>query len=121
MKIATYNVNGIRAALSKNLLDWMDRTEADVYCLQEVKAEPGQLDLEPFRQRGYEVHWHHAVKKGYSGVALITRRQPKQIVTGCGYDLYDNEGRVLRADYDNCSVMSVYMPSGSSGELPQGL
>ena len=119
MKIITYNVNGLRSALSKGFADWLQAVQPDVVCLQEIKIQADQLDSALFQALGYEVYLHPAVKKGYSGVAILTRIKPDQVVVGCGMPQYDNEGRVLRADYGDVSVLSVYMPSGSSGELRQ--
>lgn len=119
MKIITYNVNGIRSALSKGWIDWLKATDPDVVCLQEIKANPEQLDLGTFEALGYHAYWHPAIKKGYSGVAILSKKAPDKINYGCGIDKYDCEGRVLRADYGEVSVMSVYMPSGSSGEERQ--
>lgn len=120
MKIVTYNVNGIRAAMKKDLIGWIKATDADVICLQEIKASPDQLlDLLLIEQLGYEHYWYPAEKKGYSGTAILTRITPKHIEYGCGEPDYDREGRMIRADFDSCSVMSAYFPSGSSGELRQ--
>jgi exodeoxyribonuclease-3 len=115
-RIVTYNVNGIRAALSKNWMDWLKAANPDIICLQETKANPEQLDLTLFEAAGYKHYWHSAQKKGYSGVAILTKEQPDNIVYGCGIQKYDDEGRVLRVDYGDNSIMSVYMPSGSSGD-----
>ncbi|PWK17841.1 exodeoxyribonuclease-3 [Arcicella aurantiaca] len=120
MKILTYNVNGIRSALTKGFADWLKATNADMICLQEVKAEEHQIDKAIFEEMGYQVYWHHAEKKGYSGVAILTKITPKNIVHGCGIEIYDREGRVLRTDFEDFSLMSVYMPSGSSGDERQG-
>ena len=118
-KIITYNLNGLRSALSKGWLEWLQSTNADVVCLQEIKVTPDQLDLSLFTNLGYETYWYPAQKKGYSGVAILTRIKPDNVAYGCGMKIYDDEGRVLRADFGDTSVMSVYMPSGSSGELRQ--
>ena len=120
MKILTYNVNGIRSAMSKGFADWLKATNADMICLQEVKAEEHQIDKAIFEEMGYQVYWHHAEKKGYSGVAIFTKVTPKNVVHGCGIEIYDREGRVLRTDFEDFSLMSVYMPSGSSGDERQG-
>ena len=120
MKIITYNVNGIRSAISKGFVDWVKATDADMICLQEVKAEEHQIDKAIFEELGYEIHWYAAEKKGYSGVAIFTKVKPTKIVHGCGIEIYDREGRVLRTDFEDFSLMSVYMPSGSSGEERQG-
>jgi exodeoxyribonuclease-3 len=118
-KIITYNVNGIRSALSKGWLEWLRSTNADVICLQEIKAHPEQLDLTLFEGAGYRHFWYPARKKGYSGVAILTKEVPCHIEYGCGIEKYDDEGRVLRVDFGAVSILSVYMPSGSSGEERQ--
>ena len=120
MKIITYNVNGIRSAISKNWLDWLKATDADVVCLQEIKCTPEQLiDIVLLEQMGYQHYWNPAVKKGYSGTAIFTKHTPKHVEYGCGMENYDREGRVIRADFENFSVMSTYFPSGSSGDERQ--
>lgn len=121
MKIVTYNVNGIRSAYSKNWLTWLQAVDADVVCLQEIKANPDQLSEFLFivEQMGYEHYWYPAQKKGYSGTAILTRITPSKVEYGCGHCDYDFEGRMIRADFDNFSVMSTYFPSGSSGDLRQ--
>ena len=117
MKIITYNVNGIRSAISKNWLDWLKATDADVVCLQEIKCTPEQLiDILLLEQMGYQHYWNPAVKKGYSGTAIFTKHTPKHVEYGCGMEDYDREGRMIRVDFENFSVMSTYFPSGSSGE-----
>lgn len=116
MRIITYNVNGIRAAISKGLLDWIQQARPDVLCLQEIKASPEQVGLIELETLGYHHYWYPAQKKGYSGVAIFTKIKPKNLVYGCGIKDYDDEGRVIRADFEDVSVMSVYHPSGSSGE-----
>ncbi|HSH67696.1 MAG TPA: exodeoxyribonuclease III [Bacteroidia bacterium] len=118
-KIITYNVNGIRSAMSKGLLEWIKAADPDILCMQELKAEPAQLDLTVFEQMGYHHYWHPAVKKGYSGVAIFSKQKPDHVEYGCKIKIYDDEGRIIRADYGDISVMSVYHPSGSSGELRQ--
>lgn len=120
MKVITYNVNGIRAALSKNWLEWLKATQADVVCLQEIKASPDQLiDLHLLEELGYQHYWYPAEKKGYSGTAILTKITPKHVEYGCGLADYDREGRVIRADFEHCSVLSTYFPSGSSGDERQ--
>jgi exodeoxyribonuclease III len=118
-KIITYNVNGIRSALSKGWISWLKACDPDIVCLQEIKAHPEQLDLQIFEQAGYYHYWYPAIKKGYSGVAILSKKKPDNIEYGCGIEKYDHEGRVLRADYGDVSIMSVYMPSGSSGDERQ--
>lgn len=119
MKIITYNVNGLRSAISKGLIDWLSATDADVICFQEIKSLPEQIDPAPFEKLGYKMFWHPAVKKGYSGVATFTRISPSDVCIGCGIEKYDQEGRVLRTDFENFSLLNVYMPSGSSGDIRQ--
>ena len=115
-KIISYNVNGIRSALSKGWIDWVSAVNPDIVLLQEIKAEPGQLDLSVFENAGFKHHyWHPAQKKGYSGVAILSKNKPDHVEVGCGMAAYDNEGRVLRADFGNFSVMSLYVPSGTTG------
>ncbi|WP_185211385.1 exodeoxyribonuclease III [Sphingobacterium mizutaii] len=120
MKIITYNVNGIRAALKKGWLDWFKAESPDVICIQEIKATPDQVpELVLLEEMGYEHYWYPAQKKGYSGTAIFTRITPNHIEYGCGHEDYDFEGRVIRADFDNASVMSVYFPSGTTGDVRQ--
>jgi len=120
MKIITYNVNGIRSAISKNWLAWLQATDADVVCLQEIKASPDVLtDLALIEQLGYQHYWFPAEKKGYSGTAIFTKQTPKHVEYGCGIAHYDREGRNIRVDFEEVSVMSVYFPSGSSGDERQ--
>ncbi|WP_313516064.1 exodeoxyribonuclease III [Sphingobacterium sp.] len=120
MKIITYNVNGIRAALKKGWLDWFKAESPDVICIQEIKASPDQVpELVLLEEMGYEHYWYPAQKKGYSGTAIFTRITPNHIEYGCGHEDYDFEGRVIRADFDKASVMSVYFPSGTTGDVRQ--
>ncbi len=118
-KIITYNVNGIRAALSKNWLDWLKAVNPDIVCLQETKASPEQLNTAIFEDAGYYHFWHSAQKKGYSGVAILSKNKPDHVEIGCGIDHIDAEGRIIRADYGDKSVISVYIPSGSSSDERQ--
>ncbi len=118
-RIISYNVNGIRAAEKKGWSDWAKASNADIICLQEVKANLDQVNLDIFTELGYHYYWYPAQKKGYSGVAILTKEKPKHIEYGCGIQAYDDEGRILRADFEGYSVISVYIPSGSSGELRQ--
>jgi exodeoxyribonuclease-3 len=120
MKIITYNVNGIRAAIQKGFFDWLQEADPDILLLQETKAQPEQIPVLDFEMMGYRTFWHSAQKKGYSGVAILTKKDPDKVVIGMGIKEYDDEGRFLRADYGDLSVVSVYHPSGSSGEHRQG-
>ncbi|MCR9013165.1 exodeoxyribonuclease III [Gabonibacter chumensis] len=119
MKIITYNVNGLRAALSKGLTEWMAEEQPDVLCIQETKAQPEQIPLLEFEALGYHTYFFSAQKKGYSGVAILTKQKPDQIVYGMNIPEYDNEGRFIRADYGDLSVVSVYHPSGTTGDERQ--
>ena len=115
MKIISYNVNGIRAALKKGFLDWLQQADPDVICIQETKSQKEQLDLEDFEQAGYPYHyWFSADKKGYSGVAILSKTEPNHVEYGTGIETMDFEGRNLRADFDGVSVMSMYLPSGTN-------
>jgi len=115
-RIITYNVNGIRAAVKKGFLDWLTAADPDIVCLQETKAQPDQLPTMELEMMGYKTYAHSATKKGYSGVAILTKKEPDKVKAGIGIPVYDNEGRFLRVDYGDVSVVSVYHPSGSSGE-----
>lgn len=120
MKIISYNVNGIRAAINKGFLEWLQATNADIVCLQEIKATPDQVaNLIDLERMGYHHFWYPAQKKGYSGTAIFSKQQPLHVEYGCGIEPYDNEGRVIRADFEGFSVISAYFPSGSSGDERQ--
>ena len=115
MKIASYNVNGIRAALKKGFIDWLTATDPDVICLQEIKAQEDQLDLDVFAEAGFKYnYWFSAQKKGYSGVAILSKTEPNHVEFGTGIESMDFEGRNIRADFDKVSVMSLYLPSGTN-------
>lgn len=115
MKIITANVNGIRSAASKGFFDWMKRQNADVVCLQEVKAQEGDLTDEMRAPGGFRGYFNCAQKKGYAGVALYSRIEPDRVRTGTGSGEHDDEGRYLQADFGKLSVISLYVPSGSAG------
>lgn len=115
MKIASYNVNGIRAALNKGFLEWLQQADPDVICLQEIKANKEQLDLDMFAGAGYSYnYWYSAQKKGYSGVAILSKKEPNHVEYGTGIEYMDIEGRNLRADFNDVSIMSLYLPSGTN-------
>ncbi len=115
MKIVSYNINGIRAALGKGLADWIKSTDADVICFQEIKALESQFDTGIFTELGYKHQsWFSAEKKGYSGVAILSKQEPDRVVQGIDQEIYDREGRNLRADFGDVSVMSMYLPSGTN-------
>jgi exodeoxyribonuclease-3 len=119
MNIVSYNLNGIRSALNKGLLEWLEKTVPDVLCIQETKAWQDQVDAGDFKKLGYKDYWHSAEKKGYSGVLILTRNEPDHIESGMGNSGYDAEGRVIRADYGDLSVLDVYIPSGTTGDIRQ--
>jgi len=119
MKIISYNVNGVRAAINRGFLQWLEAESPDVLCLQEIKATHDQIPLVEFEALGYHHYWYPAQKKGYSGVALLSRIKPDHVEFGMGIERYDQEGRFLRADFGDLSVVSVYHPSGSSGDERQ--
>ncbi len=121
MKLLSYNLNGIRAAIRNGLIDWLAQQDFDVLCFQEVKATHDVVDLLPFEQLGYQYHWHAAVKKGYSGVATFSKVAPTNVVMGCGLSVYDCEGRILRTDFGELTVLNCYFPSGTTGDARQGL
>ncbi len=115
MKIISYNVNGIRAAIKKGFLDWLQQANPDVICIQETKAQKEQLNLEDFESAGYPYqYWFSAEKKGYSGVAILSKTEPKHVEYGTGIESMDFEGRNLRVDFEGVSVMSMYLPSGTN-------
>ena len=114
-KIVSYNVNGIRAAMRKGLLNWLEIARPDILCVQETKAVKDQVpELDQIRRLGYKDYWYSSKKKGYSGVAIFTKVKPKQVVYGIENPLYDIEGRVMRIDFEDCSVISVYVPSATN-------
>lgn len=119
MKIYSYNVNGIRAAVNKGFMQWLQETNPDVVCLQETKAQQDQIPSMEFASMGYRCYSFSAQKKGYSGVAILTKKEPSNVVLGMNIESYDNEGRMIRADFDNLSIVSVYHPSGTSGQERQ--
>ena len=113
-KIISYNINGIRSALNKGLDTWIDSSQADIVCLQEIKAKPDQFDTKLLNKLGYNCFINSAEKPGYSGVAILSKKMPNHVELGCGIEKIDFEGRVIRADFDGYSVLSVYFPSGSN-------
>ena len=115
MKIISYNVNGIRAAITKGFLEWLQTANPDVICLQEIKATEDQIPTQDITAAGYPFQYYFpATKKGYSGVAILSKIEPQKIVYGTGIEHMDFEGRNLRADFENLSVMSLYLPSGTN-------
>jgi len=118
-RIVSYNLNGIRSAINKGMLDWLKAESPDVVCIQETKAQPDQVNREDFGQLGYRDYWHSALKKGYSGVLILSREEPDHVEIGMGHPGYDTEGRVIRADFGELSFLSVYIPSGTTGDIRQ--
>jgi len=116
IRIITLNLNGIRSAARKGWLEWLPAQQADVVCVQEVKAQDADLTDELRRIGGLKGHFHFAQKKGYSGVGLYTRKRPKAVVAGFGHPEFDAEGRYLEVDFGRFTVVSLYLPSGSSSE-----
>ncbi|MGN0236443.1 MAG: exodeoxyribonuclease III [Paludibacteraceae bacterium] len=121
MKIVSYNLNGIRAAISKGLFDWLRTENPDVFCIQESKAQPEQIDTIAMQELGYYSYIHSAEKKGYSGVCIFSKREPDRVAAGMGIPAYDSEGRVLRADFGDITIVCVYIPSGTTGDARQAV
>ncbi len=119
MKIVSYNVNGIRAALSKGFANWLALENPDIIGLQEVKASENQIDTKIFDDLGYQIYWYPSIKKGYSGVAILTKKKPNHVAYGMDLNIYDDEGRMIRMDFDEFSFVSVYFPSGTTGDIRQ--
>ncbi len=119
MRIITLNANGIRSAARKGFFDWMATQDADVVCIQETKAQRDQLDDPVFHPKGYHCHYFDAEKKGYSGVAVYSRVKPQDVIVGYGSREFDAEGRYLEVQLKGVSIVSVYLPSGSSSEERQ--
>lgn len=116
MKIVSYNVNGIRAALKKGILDWVKEENPEIFCIQESKSQEEQLDPSHFEKLGYHAYWHSAEKKGYSGVVTWSKIKADTVEEGAGMPIYDSEGRILRTDFGDLSIVNAYFPSGSSSE-----
>lgn len=119
MRIISYNVNGIRAAMSKGLLEWLKTDPADIICLQETKAVQDNVDHKQFADLGYTDYWFSAQKKGYSGVAVLTKIKPDNIQHGNGHSVSDDEGRVIQLDFGDVRLINAYFPSGTTGDVRQ--
>jgi len=119
MLIITYNVNGLRAAIGKGFMEWLEAASPDVLCIQETKMQDGQLSPGYFEALGYNMLHHFAEKKGYSGVALLVKKEPDRYFFGMGIEKYDREGRVIRADYADFTLINAYVPSGTQGGIRQ--
>ena len=121
MKIVSYNLNGIRSAINKGLLSWLQTENPDVFCIQESKAQPEQIDTLAMQELGYHSYIHSAEKKGYSGVCIFSKQVPDRVVAGMGIPAYDSEGRILRADFGDITIVCVYIPSGTTGDARQAV
>ena len=121
MKLISLNLNGIRAASNRGLIDFLKQENPDMICFQEIKASPDQINEHEFEDMGYHCFWYPAYKKGYSGTAILTRIYPDFVSKGIGVDLFDSEGRVIRADFKDFSLISAYFPSGTTGEVRQAV
>ncbi|RQO30191.1 exodeoxyribonuclease III [Taibaiella sp. KBW10] len=119
MKIISYNVNGLRSAMNKGLVTWLQEENPDVICFQEIKAHKENVDFKQFEDLGYETFWYPAQKKGYSGVAIFSKRKPDAVTYGSGFEQSDFEGRALTLTFGNTKVISAYFPSGTSGDERQ--
>ena len=119
MRIISYNVNGIRAAIKKGLIDWLKTNPADVICLQEVKAHRADIDIAAIEALGFHTHWFCAQKKGYSGVAVFSKIKPDKVTYGNGHSASDDEGRVIQLDFGDIRLINAYFPSGTSGNERQ--
>lgn len=119
MRIISYNVNGIRAAIKKGFTDWLKTDPADIICLQETKANSHEVNLAEIEKLGYHHFWFSAQKKGYSGVAVLTRIKPDNVILGNGHGASDDEGRVIQLDFGKIRLINAYFPSGTSGDTRQ--
>lgn len=119
MRIISYNVNGIRSAIKKGFIDWLQNKPADIVCIQEVKAHLADIDIASIENAGYKSHWFCAQKKGYSGVGVLSVAAPDNVLCGINAEQSDFEGRVIRTDFGDVSIINAYFPSGTSGELRQ--
>ncbi len=114
MKIISYNVNGIRAAINKGFIEWLRESNIDVICIQETKANKEQVEINLLEKIGYHNYWFSAQKKGYSGVAIFSKKPPNNVIYGTKINHIDYEGRVIQVDYDDLSIISLYLPSGTN-------
>ncbi len=119
MRIITYNVNGIRAAIRRGFADWLKTDPADIICLQEIKANKEDIDIALIESAGYKSWWFSGQKKGYSGVAVLSKVQPDNVAYGHANEQSDFEGRVIRADFKEVTLINAYFPSGTTGEPRQ--
>lgn len=119
MRIITYNVNGIRSAMNKGFADWAKSSKAEIICVQEIKAKEDQIDRDALKKAGYDSYWFPAEKPGYSGVGFLTKLKPDNLIVGSGMKEYDDEGRAIRMDLGDFTIVNWYFPSGTSGEVRQ--
>jgi exodeoxyribonuclease-3 len=119
MRIISYNVNGLRSAMTKGFTEWLQSDPADIICLQEIKAHQENIDFQQFEKLGYEHYWYPAQKKGYSGVAVLTRIKPDFVQYGNGHNQSDTEGRFIRLDFGDITLINTYFPSGTTGDIRQ--
>ncbi len=119
MRIISYNVNGIRAAIKKGFIDWLKTNPADIICLQEIKATQGDVNVKELEALGFHHHWYSAQKKGYSGVAVFSKIKPDNVTYGHGHVASDDEGRILQVDFGDIHLINAYFPSGTSGDERQ--
>ncbi|MEO6190314.1 MAG: exodeoxyribonuclease III [Saprospiraceae bacterium] len=115
-KIVSLNVNGLRSAVQKGFTEWLKENDFDLVCIQETKMDESFADPDMFFAQGYKAYWHCAVKKGYSGVLVLSKTEPNSVQIGCGIEKYDREGRFIRLDFEDWSLMNIYIPSGTSGD-----
>ncbi len=119
MKIITFNLNGIRSVINKGFFEWLEKESPDILCVQETKAQSDQIDTLRFKELGYFSYIHSAEKKGYSGVAIFSKIEPDYVKPGIGIRKFDSEGRMLRADFGNLTILNSYFPSGTTGDIRQ--
>ena len=119
MKLISFNVNGVRAALKKGLVEWLAKEQPDVFCMQEIKLAETELVQSTFEELGYHCYWKPAVKRGYSGVAILSKIKPKEVTYEMGIEKFDSEGRVITALYEGFRLICAYFPSGTTGDIRQ--
>ena len=119
MRIISYNVNGIRAAIGKGFIDWLKTDPGDIICVQETKAQKDNINHKQLTDLGYHDYWYSAQKKGYSGVAVFTKIKPDNVIYGNGHTSSDDEGRVIQLDFGDIRLINAYFPSGTSGDIRQ--